>query len=671
MGKLRVAVLQSDYRDSTTCWTDIDPACQPHLYDKANRYEWGSVFIKKATAVKQIQQLVRSGKWDVYLNLCDGAFDEDTPGMEVVQTLERLGVPYTGAAPHFYEPSKPDMKGAAFYHGIYTAPWAQIMDVHMTDDEAARAQLADAVAGMTYPLIAKHYSGGGSVGMGRDCKCADLDALVAQVRKFVGEYGGVLVEEFIEGREFTVLVMEGEDPDTPVALVPVECVFGRGESFKHFDLKWHDYESMSWRVIDSVKDGELDAALRAAACGAFKALRGVSYGRADFRVTNDGRVVFLEMNPNCGVFYPPDAMGSADFILTLDPKVDHQAFIDGIVGRALQRVSRAKAAKMTEVRYRHAIGGFGLYATRDIAPGEVVLRYEETPHTLVSRTYIESTFGPAAMPGPSPADALAPQPGAPYRASKASAAGAVALSVGVELGSGVSDTCSSLTPSTPSSTSSSHASLASLDQASGSPADSTCSGKVVSVGAAEEQGGRQQQAVLGVEAAAEAAALAAAAGTGKELPLRAEWFRAYAYPITDDTWVTWSEDPKEWLPINHSCDPNTWLCGLDLVARKHIAKGDQITSEYATFTVHNMREFTCRCGAPNCRGTVRGTDYLAPWVGTMYAGHTSDYVAAKRRLMAGAAAAAATGAQGAAAAAKAKGLVAKAVQREQEVPAVC
>ncbi len=32
-----------------------------------------------------------------------------------------------------------------------------------------------------------------------------------------------------------------------------------------------------------------------------------------------GKVVLLEINPNCGIFHPRDAHGSADFILTLDP----------------------------------------------------------------------------------------------------------------------------------------------------------------------------------------------------------------------------------------------------------------------------------------------------------------------------------------------------------------
>jgi hypothetical protein len=33
-------------------------------------------------------------------------------------------------------------------------------------------------------------------------------------------------------------------------------------------------------------------------------------------------------------------------------------------------------------------------------------------------------------------------------------------------------------------------------------------------------------------------------------------FRRYAFPLSDDVYVLWSDDPAEWAPMNHSCDPN-------------------------------------------------------------------------------------------------------------------
>ncbi len=38
---------------------------------------------------------------DVYVNLCDGAWDEDRAGMEVVKALEMFKVPFTGASSEF------------------------------------------------------------------------------------------------------------------------------------------------------------------------------------------------------------------------------------------------------------------------------------------------------------------------------------------------------------------------------------------------------------------------------------------------------------------------------------------------------------------------------------------------------------------------------------------
>jgi hypothetical protein len=54
-----------------------------------SKYEWQDVRIGKATAVVQIRELVARNAADVYLNLCDGAWDEDRAGIEVVQALER------------------------------------------------------------------------------------------------------------------------------------------------------------------------------------------------------------------------------------------------------------------------------------------------------------------------------------------------------------------------------------------------------------------------------------------------------------------------------------------------------------------------------------------------------------------------------------------------------
>ena len=40
-----------------------------------------------------------------------------------------------------------------------------------------------------------------------------------------------------------------------------------------------------------------------------------------------------------------------------------------------------------------------------------------------------------------------------------------------------------------------------------------------------------------------------------------------SYPVSEQVCAVWSEQPDRWRPVNHSCDPNLWLAGLDYVLR--------------------------------------------------------------------------------------------------------
>ena len=60
----------------------------------------------------------------------------------------------------------------------------------------------------------------------------------------------------------------------------------------------------------------------------------------------------LEINPNCGVYYPPADAGSADFCLTQDP-AGHEGFTRQLVAAALAR--HEKRLRPVEDLYR-AVG---------------------------------------------------------------------------------------------------------------------------------------------------------------------------------------------------------------------------------------------------------------------------------------------------------------------------
>jgi len=65
-----------------------------------------------------------------------------------------------------------------------------------------------------------------------------------------------------------------------------------------------------------------------------------------------------------------------------------------------------------------------------------------------------------------------------------------------------------------------------------------------------------------------------------------------------------------WRYLNHSCAPNAFLRGLELIALEDIPARAEITFDYNTTEWELASPFTCLCGAPHCVGTVRGYRHL-------------------------------------------------------------
>ena len=83
---MRICLLTDAYVGSDSPLREYDLPCNPRPF--LPDAEWERVVLEKSTAVRQIMALGR-GSFDLFFNLCDGAWDEDRPGIEVVQTLER------------------------------------------------------------------------------------------------------------------------------------------------------------------------------------------------------------------------------------------------------------------------------------------------------------------------------------------------------------------------------------------------------------------------------------------------------------------------------------------------------------------------------------------------------------------------------------------------------
>jgi D-alanine-D-alanine ligase-like ATP-grasp enzyme len=364
---MKVCVLQPDYSTSDVDYQHYDPprsltALLPgHTVDH--------VFLNKLTVYSQLKALSTHG-YDIFVNLCEGYFEWTVPSIEVIDWLDRLKLPYTGPKAAWYHFPKPLMKYVAYTAGVPTPAHVTVTSVDGLDA---------AVAKLHYPLFVKPAYSGDSLGVDDHSLAPDAGALRAKVSALLPEHGEAIIEEYVAGRELTVLVVaSAEEGAPPVALTPVEYIFPAGRAFKTYALKTAELHP---DANIAVRDPALIARLHQAALGVFEAFGGMGYARLDFRLNDRDELFFLEINFTCSVFYADGYEGSADYVLKYDP-MGQAGFAERIIAEGIARHRRATPPY--EMR-GNAVAGYGIFATLPIASAETVFRGEGRAQRLITR----------------------------------------------------------------------------------------------------------------------------------------------------------------------------------------------------------------------------------------------------------------------------------------------
>ncbi len=387
---MKVCVLQPDYSTSGVDYRHYDPARDLSRLLPGHTVHHEA--LHKLSTYRQLKQLSTQG-FDIFVNLCEGYLEWDVPSIDVIHSLEALKLPYTGPTPLLYDPPKPLMKYVAHTVGVATPMHAEIDAGALVRTAATPADLREAfkraTAHLRFPLFVKPVKAGDSLGVDEHAVVADLDALVQQAVHVAEEYPELLVEEYIDGREFTVLVVgDPAGAGHGEALTPVEYHFPAGFRYKSYALKTSELHP---EANLPVRDATLALKLRDAALRIFRGFSGVGYARMDFRMDAQGRIFFLEVNFTCSVFYAEGSEGSADHILRHDG-IGQAKFLERIIAEGIARHRRRVRAFTMR---GNAIAGYGIVATRTIAPGEVLFRGEERTHRLVTRSHVERTWDAA------------------------------------------------------------------------------------------------------------------------------------------------------------------------------------------------------------------------------------------------------------------------------------
>lgn len=280
--------------------------------------EWFWVDVQLTNYKKVIDdattKVTQLSKQPIFLNLCDGDEQNNTPGVSVINYLHQKQLVFTGSSAYFYNitTSKALMKKAFEQSNVQTPKWLhlkRIDDIQLINNNH-----------IPFPLILKPSVSGGSIGVSIKNVVHNIAECTTQLTEMLKGYNGwnlnidgIIAEEFIVGDEFTVFIVGNyNEPSTATIYAPVQRVFHTSlkdeEKFLSFDRLWEIYENETAMPNNdnfyeyTIAPKALQEALQKISWQAFAACKGMGYTRADIRQNNKtGELFVLEVNAQCGI----------------------------------------------------------------------------------------------------------------------------------------------------------------------------------------------------------------------------------------------------------------------------------------------------------------------------------------------------------------------------------
>ena len=288
-----------------------------------------------ANEVEPIMRELLSSPPDLVFNLAESFQGKSALESNIAALLNLLNLRYTGSSPSglMLAGDKTLTKKVLSFHGILTAKFATVF-----------RGTVDWAGDISFPLLVKPPQEDASLGITQKSVVNDVKELLEVMGSLQEEFkSAVLVEEFIDGREFYVGVLGNHDVTTfPI----VEMDFSRYPKglpkIASYEAKWGDdgegkgaeFEGTQSIFPTDVPE-ELEQRMQTVAKDAFQALRLRDYARIDLRVTPEEEIYVIEANPNCYLETESEFARAA-----AKSGMEYPALIGKIVELAVGRYSR-------------------------------------------------------------------------------------------------------------------------------------------------------------------------------------------------------------------------------------------------------------------------------------------------------------------------------------------
>lgn len=236
---------------------------------------------------------------DLVFNIAESFGGKSALESNVAGFLNLLNCRYTGSSPAglLLAGDKSLTKKVLRFHGIQTPEFATLY-----------RGAVDWAGDLKFPVIVKPPQEDASLGISSASVVREIKDLFARIGELQAEYQQpVLVEQFIEGREFYVGVLGNVNAEAlPILEMDFTGFPADKPKIASWEAKWGDdgdEKGAEFEGTRSIFPKGLDEALaermQQVALDAFHALRLRDYGRIDMRVTDDGEIYVIEVNPNC------------------------------------------------------------------------------------------------------------------------------------------------------------------------------------------------------------------------------------------------------------------------------------------------------------------------------------------------------------------------------------
>lgn len=185
-----------------------------------------------------------------------------------------------------------------------------------------------------FPVIVKPNAEGSSKGISDVAIASENDELNALLEENFRLYGqDMLIEEYIHGREFTVGIL-GNGSDMRV-FPPMEIIYLDKQSrynIYSFNVK-KDYKRLIRYECPAKISPEAEAEMMGMAKKIYNILQCRDFSRLDFRLSEDGKPYFIEINPLPGL-----APGYSDFPMIAEFNgIDYDSLVRAVLESALKR----------------------------------------------------------------------------------------------------------------------------------------------------------------------------------------------------------------------------------------------------------------------------------------------------------------------------------------------